>query len=284
MSSKMRHINAFKIFCLSVLFICGCTDLDEVAKFSSLAQSAGSSLPALVGDFKGTCLRQNELAPKSKPNLQRDCAVYDKMTPNLQQAQSVLTDYLTALGKLASDSDPGYGKTLDALGGNFKDAGLAQDQVDATTAASGLAKKITNAALEGYRRKEITKLVSESNDDVQKLTTALSDIVSKDYATMLSNEGLGIEDYYRTALNNYTQNEPLSALLVKKQWDEEIIALQNRIDAATAYGKLMKDIATSNQKIAQQKNKIGTKDLIKVIGPEVADMEQSVESLNKAFK
>lgn len=35
------------------------------------------------------------------------CSIYDKVTPELQSDQNVLTHYLKALGKLAADNDPG---------------------------------------------------------------------------------------------------------------------------------------------------------------------------------
>lgn len=272
---------------LGALLFVGCTNLDEVARFSSLADSASSSLTEIIGDFKGTCLRSNALAPRDaggNSTHQRDCAIYDTITPDLQSAQDVLTDYLKALGKLAADNDPGYSKSLDALGGQFQDAGLAKDQTDAAKAASSLAKKVADAALNGYRRKEISKLVSTSNDDVQTLTHALSDIVARDYAIMLSNEAGDLRDYYQTPIMNDQGKNPLAVILIRKQWDEESSALQKRIDGANAYGKLMKSIADANQKITDQKNKIGSKDLIKIIGPDLSDMSQALSTLRQSFK
>ena len=282
-----QHLKSLLIGLLVGFLVVGCTDLTEVAKFSSLADSASSALTGLIGDFKGTCLRANSLAPRDangQLTRQRDCSIYDKVTPELQSDQDVLTDYLKALGKLAADNDPGYSKTLGGLGGQFKDAGLAKDQVAAATAATSLAQKIADAALAGYRRKEIAKLVSQSNSDVGILTQALSSIVAKDYAIMLSNEAEGMDDYYRTAIMNDQNKNPLTVILIRKQWDEERTALQKRVDASIAYGKLMKSIADANQKVADQKNKIGSKDLVKIIGPELADISQAASSLQQAFK
>lgn len=211
-------------------------------------------------------------------------SIYDKLTPAIQSDQKVLMDYLKALGQLAADNDPGYSKPVTALGGQFKTAGLNTDQVAAATAASSLAVKIADAALAGYRRKKIAKLVSDSNSDVKTLTQALADIVAKDYAIMLSNEEEGLQDYYRTAIANDAGKNPLSAMLVQKQFDEESAALQKRIEAAKAYGTLMKSIADANQNIADQKNAIGSKDLIKLIGPQLANIEQSSNDLRQAFE
>ncbi|WP_353067742.1 hypothetical protein RBB77_23315 (plasmid) [Tunturibacter psychrotolerans] len=264
----------------------GCTDLGEVAKFSALADSASTSLTGLVSDFKGTCLRSNALAPvRNGVRIdQRDCSIYDKLTPEIQADQKVLTDYLKALGQLAADNDPGYSKPVTALGGQFKTAGLNADQVAAAGAASSLAVKISDAALAGYRRKKISKLVSDSNNDVKILTQALSNIVSTDYAIMLSNEEEGLQDYYNTAIKNDAGKDPLSVILIQKQFDDESANLQKRLDAAKAYGVLMKSIADANQKIADQKDAISSKDLVKLIGPQLADIAQSTNDLRQAFK
>jgi hypothetical protein len=154
----------------------------------------------------------------------------------------------------------------------------------AAKAAASLAEKISNAALSGHRRRQISKLVAESNDDVQTLTQALSDIVARDYSIMLSNEAEGLQDCYQTAINNDAAKDPLSIILIRKQWADETTALQKRIDAAKAYGKLMKSIADANQKIKDQKDIVQTKDLVKILGPDLVDISQATSDLRQAFK
>lgn len=268
---------------LSLMFVTvSCANLTEVSALSSLANSANTSLPALVNDFKLTCERMNDYAPRT--SSKRDCSVYDKIMPAVMQDQSVLTDYLSALGKLASDGAAGYPKAFESIGASFKDAGLDVHLQNAGTAAGKLAEVLANAITEGYRKRQVAKLIDNGDQYVQALTTGLAQIVDGGYKQLLDNESAALESYYQTALVNHSAQEPLTAILITKSWREDAAAVQVRISAANAYGKLMKSIAAAHAKLKKEDKHLDSKDLIKELAPELGNMADATVQIQAAFK
>ncbi len=131
------------------LALAGCVDLAEVVKFAGISQTANQSFPGLVADMKDSCLRFNSYVPKNE--MHQDCSKYDKTAPGLLAAQAVLIDYMEALGKLSSNESVTFGKNLGALPGKFAEAGLDAAQAKAATS---LAAKLANLAINGYRKHE----------------------------------------------------------------------------------------------------------------------------------
>lgn len=277
MIRKTRHVIA-PLLAIFILACVGCVNLDEVGKFSGLAASASSTLPDLVNDIKGSCLRFNGYAPE---NQQRDCTIYDRIDPSILEAQGVLTDYMDALGRLSSDKGVTYGKNLDQLPDKLKPAGFDQDQVKA---AVGLSKVLLDAALNHYRQHKLSAVIGQSNDDVGKLTDALGDIVGKDYVQLLDNEDSAMDTFYGTELHEYRDREPLTAILVRKQYATEKEKLEERRAAAAAYEKVMTSIKAGHQKLYNSRNKLSSSEIINDLGPEIENITDSLNQMHKAFK
>jgi hypothetical protein len=169
---------------------------------------------------------------------------------------------------------------LDSLPDDLSESGLDTKQVSAVT---GLAKKLADAALNGYRRKELSNLIGSANDDLQVVTAALGTIIVTDYKRELSQEREGAQEYFRSALKTHELSEPLAAIAVRRDLQSDEATIANKEQAADAYGKIMKDIATGHQKLYDSRNKWTTESLLKDVAPIIEDLDDSAQKVKEAF-
>ena len=264
------------------LFLAGCVDLSEVGKFAALSETANASFPGLVADIQESCDRRANYASEGRrQEVLLHCRNLSASRDGLLQAQQVLLNYMEALKNLSSDKTVTYGVKLDALPDALSKSGLDDSQVKAAT---GLAKILIDAAIVGYRRKEVGKLVGETNGDIQTLTTSLKKVISVGYSTELNLEEEAIKDFYQTNLKEHETQEPLTALLVKRLWAADLNGLQKRENAALAYGKVMESIARGHQKLYESRGRWSTEEFVKELGPEISDIYKSTQEVQKAFK
>jgi hypothetical protein len=229
-----------------------------------------------------TPLRRAKYAPEDKrQEVLLHCKNLSTSKDGLLQAQQVLLNYMEALRNLSSDKTVTYGQKLDALPDALSKSGLDDNQVKATT---GLAKILIDAAIGGYRRKEVGKLVGETNTDIQTLTAALRKVISVGYATELNLEEEATKAFYETNLKEHEKQEPLTALLVKRSWAEDLDGVQKRKSAALAYGKVMDSIARGHQKLYDSRDRWSREELVKQLDPEISDIYKSTQEVYKAFK
>jgi hypothetical protein len=276
--SRLRSI---PLLLLTVTLV-ACIDLSEVGKFADISAGANVSFPALVSDIQASCQRRASFAPDSQRTISlAGCKNFESSRESLLQAQQVLLDYMEALKNLSSNESVTYGNKLDALPDALSKSGFDDQQV---RAATGLAKKIADAALSGYRRKELSRLVGEANGDVQAVTGALKTIVTKDYERELNLEEEGAAAFYRTNLQEHGNVEPLTKILVERAWAADEREISDKQKAAEAYGKVMDSIAQGHQKLYDNRSTWSTTSLLKELGPIVQDLYDSARDVHKAFK
>jgi hypothetical protein len=269
----------FIAFCCAALVMTSCVDLTEVTKFAAQSSNAKSSLTALVADFKDTCERRNQFAPSDA--APQDCSKYPPLASGTLAAQDVLLKYMSALGTLSSDQKVTFDQDLKALPDKLKSSGLDEKQV---TAATTLASKLADAALNGYRREKIAQLVGEENEDVHTLTSALSKIIGTDYKNLLSNESSSMDSFYKSALMKESSTQRLDAILVTNQWRSQQVELTKKLNAAEAYADIMKSIADGHQQLYDQRNNFAVKELAKTLGPDIEAIGNATQTVYTAFK
>jgi hypothetical protein len=282
----MRNSSSLKLrvvlFLALSLLLAACIDLSEVGKFAAISEIANAAFPGLVADIQDSCERRANYAPDDRrQEVLLHCKNLSTSKNGLLQAQQVLLNYMEALKNLSSDKTITYGQKLDALPDALSKSGLDDNQVKATTS---LAKILIDAAIGGYRRKEVGKLVGETNGDIQTVTAALKKVIGVGYTKELELEEEAIKAFYETNLKEHEKQEPLTALLVKKSWAEDLDGVQKRKSAALAYGKVMDSIAKGHQKLYDSRNRWSTEELVKQLGPEISDIYKSTQDVYKAFK
>lgn len=269
----------------AAVVLCGltsCVDLGQVASFSNMAKQAETALPALTGDLKGTCERFNNYIPPEHEEQKRNCSQYDRLSKGINSAQGVLLNYMQALSQLSADKKVTFSQNTADLATNLKNAGLDETASKSTT---GLAGKLFEAITNGYRQKKLASFIRAENADVRILTSALSDIVHKDYKALLSNEKDAMDNYYRRALQQQNlEREPLAAVLVQHQRQQAESDLAARMNAADAYAKIMTSIADGHQKLNDAGNSFNKKDVIQALGKDISDIAGSINDVRTAFK
>jgi hypothetical protein len=292
-----RQLGVKGILLLTVL-LAGCVNLDQVTALAKVADGAKTSLPVIAADFKGSCDRQNLYihlppGPPPVPPPPKACVNgddFEKLGNNLIAEQNVLLDYFDALGKLASSSSAGFQKSVGTLSTSFKDAGLSTAQQTMAASAGNLASAISDIALQGYRKKEIANIVGKADKDVTILASGLADQVAPaagaaasatSYVFLLSNESQLMDSYYAVPLAKDPNG--LTAILVNRQWQDDVTQLNARMNAAQAYRKLMVSLAAAHAKLATDTKggHFNIKQLGKDLGPDVVQIEEAVTALQK---
>src|SRR5260370_2986614 len=93
----------------------------------------------------------------------------------------------------------------------------------------------------------------EQNDpDIQSLTQALKKVITVDYALLLSNEGLSLDNFYQGPMASAKPNERLTLILVQRQYAHDKSAMQSRKEDIAAYGKAMDDVAALHTKLKKE--------------------------------
>lgn len=143
---------------------------------------------------------------------------------------------------------------------------------------------IADAAIAGYRRKEIGKLVGETDEHIQVLTSALKKVITEGYGNELKLEKEAMNEFYRTNIKEFGRQEPLTVILVKRDWANDLAEIQKKNNAAVAYGKVMDAIARGHQKLYDSRNKWSNKTLVKELSPEISNLDESTLEVSKAFR
>jgi hypothetical protein len=260
----------------------GCVNLDDAAGLSKLSAEARISLPRVSNDVAGTCARQNTLF-ENTPSAERppaaraqDCKPYQEIADHLANDENVLADYFDALGKLASNKPMGYDAVIETnVTATRANTSLAANTATAGNDAQSILKSLADAATKGYRSKQLGRLIQQNDPAIQSLTQALKKVITADYALLLSNEELSLDNFYQGPMASAKPNERLTLILVQRQYAHDKTALQHRKDDIAAYGKIMDDIAALHTKLKQEADK---KASLVEIGKQVGPIVQSLKT------
>ena len=260
----------------------GCVNLDDAAGLSKLSAEARISLPRVSNDVAVTCARQNTLF-ENTPSAERppaaqaqDCKPYQEIANHLAKDENVLADYFDALGKLASNEPMSYDVVIEAnVTATRINSRLAANTATAGNDAQSILKSLADAATKGYRSKQLGQLIQQNDPAIQSLTQALKKVITGDYALLLSNEELSLDNFYQGPMASAKPNERLTLILVQRQYAHDKTALQHRKDDIADYGKAMDDIAALHSKL---KEEAARKASLVEIGKQVAPIVQSLKT------
>jgi hypothetical protein len=270
-----------------LLAINGCVNLDDAAGLSKLSGEARISLPRVSNDVAGTCARQNilfENTPRAErpPAAQaQDCKAYQEIADHLAKDENVLADYFDALGKLASNEPMSYDATIEA---NVTDTG-ANTALSANTAAAGndaqsILKSLADAITRGYREKQLGQLIQQNDPAIQSLTQALKKVIAVDYALLLSNEEVSMDNFYQGPMASAQPNERLTLILVQRQYAHDKSAMQSRKENIAAYGRIMDDISALHSKLKQEATrKVSILEICKQVRPLVLSLNAALSDI-----
>ena len=301
---------------LGTLLLSSCVELEAIRKFATTAAIVGQKFPALSSDIYGSCTRKYKYrfyrvvnfnatqmagidqlaqesnldnpttaAPAEAVQAEKDCRRFKDIEPSVVLLNKALVEYMKTMGDLAADDLTSYDKKLEQLG-------TAVTSVDFFNAAEvnageNLAKLVIKVTTDRYRRKKLKDVIEAENGDIQLLTTSLKRFVLKNYVLTLQEEQRQLDNYYRSNIqehqNRVGNGDPLLVLPIKTNWDAERQRLQERINAAEAYGEILDNVAQGHQKLYDSRNKLNTKETRQTALQYARAIESLVETFRKAF-
>jgi hypothetical protein len=175
---------------VSLLAISGCTDLDEITQFAKASQDVGKAFPGIADEAEGSCSRANSFINTQNQVPPLPCGIYPALEPSLVKVNAALFNYIASLGKLASADLSKVPGGFDNLSADLKkaDPSISTENQSRASAASGLAKAITNLWANGYRQHELSKIIGENDKAVQEITEFLSKYAAGKYHQSLEDE------------------------------------------------------------------------------------------------
>lgn len=275
----------------AVIVLGGCVHPAAVGRYARAAGATAAEFPALADDMRASCIRLEGYRAAREgggggwfdgADLAPRCAGRARAVERTAAVERVLARYFSALAALADNKvlsyDRGVGELANAL---EDDAKLDAKQV---RAVSDLAAFAASVATDGYRHVKLTKVIEEQNANVGTVVDALTAIVGTDYASILDLEATGMESFYRSALAEGAEREPLAAILVRDTRDARASALGDKRQALAAYVKALATIKAGHQRLYDSRHDLDAKELAGDLARYTKQLEEMLPALREAFR
>lgn len=280
-ATRFRHI-VLACAVISWLDISSCSDLDEITQFAKAAQDVGKAFPGMAADAQASCGRANSFINAQNQVPPLPCGVYPALNPLLIKVNDALFNYIASLGKLASADLSKVSGGFDSLGADLKQADPNISTTDQTkaSAASGLAKAITNLLANGYRQRELSKIIQANDKAVQDVVEFLSQYAAGKYQQSFADEWRYEESFCENMKSN---TEPLATDLLNRKCTAEKAAIDQQEKAVKDYQGALATIATTHAKLAKEGQHWDAKQLSKDLSPDIVSLGNAAVTVNKAF-
>ncbi|KQV82598.1 hypothetical protein ASD15_11455 [Massilia sp. Root351] len=241
----------------------GCANLGAVQEFAKTsADSAAytqltdeyvnspetSKLYTLENDA-GERARLDTLAAERKPQAAR-----------LMLMHQALAGYMAAVGDLAADDLTEADTQLDGM----FDAAVKANYVDETTGAPlrSIGKILAEAAMNGYRQRELNKVIAAANAPLQQLI-AHQLALMEGYGQSLANERAMQIRHQRVlhAMARDKGREPVAAELIWERSNLTAMQFAQREKAVPKYLETLKQIAAGHQALYDNRDNLSNKEV-----------------------
>lgn len=293
----LRLIRSGLLVCL-VLVGCATGNLPSVSNLSSVrsfSEATGAvvgSFDPLVDDMAASCRRRNELAYLTEldsPRYREAVAVCQGLSDNLggiKAANLALGAYAKALGDLAQDRFVSYSPEMDGLGSalaSLKGAG-GQPAVSSTevAAAGRLSEFLLRAATEGYRQREIGKVL-EAHPDLEAVAGALVRVVERGYGGTLASESASLQDSLGQYADRFGRSEPLAVGLLRQEYRDQPAEIERKRRAVQSYKEALGKMVATHRALFEARGNLASADLAKLVYAYVKDLAPVVRQIQKAF-
>ena len=272
----------------AVMVLAGCVHPAAVGRYARAAGATAAEFPALADDMRASCIRLEGYRESregagwfERNDLEPRCAERAKAVKHAVTVERVLGSYFSALAGLADDRVVSYDRNIDRLTGSLEDdAKLDGEQV---RAVGELAAFAASVATDGYRHVKLTNAIEEQNANVVTVIDALSEIVGTDYASILDLETTGMNSFYRSALAEGAEREPLAAVLVRDARDARATALNEKRSAIASYVRALATMKAGHQRLYESRRQLDAKALAADLASYAAQLEEMIPALREAF-
>jgi hypothetical protein len=267
---------------LTVIFllasVSGCASFKEIKAFASLSSNA-ASYGVLTRDYIEALDRRKQYQPeKFHGELEAQKMRREAQRASLDILQQTVTDYMQALGGLASGEIRAFDKSLEDLSKNLNDATLLDNnEKDAVGALSTILARTVTAT---YRLHELKKIVQEGNQPLQDVINATRRIVRKGMIGDLRVESTLVERYYDNfMLAPDNPVEPVAMALAKEAKAEAMGRVDNRIRSVQAYDNVLEKIARGHQYLYDYRDMIGNDEFDRQLKQYIGELRSAYKSL-----
>jgi hypothetical protein len=273
------------LLAVTVTSLCiACADISAVAKFAAVAKKALSQFSGIAEDFSASAQRRavyvQSLQPQDEAAALAEAARYKDLEPKMLEAQKVVVTYVDGLAALANDDHKARDTSFTPVAADLESAGMSKSE-----ASSGVSvlNKLADAAVSGYRSRELGKVIAEANPPLQDYLKGLEHIVTVNYTSTLADERRSAESYYDGLVHQYGGQEPLAAVLIQVQEKQDLAKIDARAKAAEDYGKVLVNIGEAHQKLADNDHALDSQTVKSMLEEYAGKIEADGEKAAKAF-
>jgi len=266
---------------VALALLASCADLKSIRQFANTSADA-AGWTSLSEDYVKSIARiQRYEEGKAGDALASAAARRQAQQPALRALHHGVEAYLKVLGALAADDLAASDVSLAALAGSLHSANLLAD-TQSVAAFTSLTELIAKAATDGYRQRQLTRLIAQANPDFQTVIAALAGIVERDFTAALEIESAAADKYYRAILITAEQAPPQQAALalVREKWREKKDALDAKKQACALYAQTLKKIGEGHQLLYDRRGRLAAQPLLATI----ARYQQDVAGLYAQMK
>lgn len=271
-ASRIRQTTSWLALWLIAVVGVGCANLAAIREFASTSADS-AAYTRLVSDYVESPAREKRYQPvQFHADLDRRLAERRAEQERLLLQHRLIQEYMEALALLAADEAVVYETEINALGKAVSEVKFL-DAKDAE-AATAITRVLTRAVADGWRRRQVQRLIEDSNAHVQVVVKSLKTVVERGFAGDATNEREAMNRYYRTLTLESDDRAGIAAL---QEWQAmRLASVDAREEAIAAYAKILEKIGEGHQRLYDERGALSAKTLL-------ADMKGYSKELKTMF-
>jgi hypothetical protein len=247
---RRRFDERATVWTVAALFVlllqaAGCANLTAIREFASVS-SESAAYTTLVTEYVESPMRVKRYQPSARhAELERMAAERRVQREVLLLRHQLIQEYMDALGQLAADEAVVYDREISALGRAATDAKFLDAKEG--EAFSAVTRILLRAVTDGWRRRQLTRLVEDTNPHFQVVVGSLRTIVRQGFAADAENERVAINRYYTDLVRESRDRAGIEAV---KEWQEvRLEGVGTRDKAIRAYAEILDKIGRGHQRL-----------------------------------
>ena len=264
----------------------GCTNLEAVRSFAKLSASV-ANYQQVVSDYAESPIRQLRYQPDNQDS--RLAAIADRRAEQKKQfiaVQTVIVNYMDSLGDLAGDEVATLDADIDNLTAALEKAKFVGDsdkQIgnETATAAATIAKQLSYAILNEWRKSKVKHLIRENDAAFQNVITGFTEILDKDVRDSFKNETIAVKKRFgswktaATAAGDPDGAPPIADIFM----GERVATLKDKEAQLDAYILSLRTIKDGHHSLYLNADKLDKEELV----AEIKKYTKDIQTLKKTI-
>ncbi|MEI6757671.1 MAG: hypothetical protein FDX18_10415 [Chlorobium sp.] len=278
------------LFILVAFLLSSCANLEAVGDFARMSATT-ADYQSVVNDYIDSPKRQKSYeSERSAAQIDQIIELRNQQKPQLEGVQSVLVEYMSALGALADGKLPNVDDQINAISSSLEKGGYVNDtkgiKKETASAAASIANILVRATLDHWRQRQLEEIIKECDPHVQSVIAGLKELLDRDLRASLDNEELALSKPFRAwNASAISRNDPDGAgrvaLIFMNERREELKLKRARLDA---YIKVLDTIGKGHADLSANVDHITGKSLtdrLKGYGKDLLVIQSAIRKLVK---